>query len=208
MHPITVLTAAASLTLATGALAQSVWLPDPGQLVVTPGYTYQTYDEFLVGHTKTKLPADIVQQTVYLGLEYGFTPKFAADLTLGYTRVDFDPPGAGDFKRDGLDDTRLGLRYRVIDENAGNRAWVPAVGLRLGGIIAGTYDIPTSLPPINPGDGANGIETSLQSGKTFGNTGFGAYADIGYRWRDHDVPADLFGGAGVFKHLGPVTLNF
>ena len=208
MHPKTVLTAAAWLTLATGALAQSVWLPDQGQLVVTPGYNYQTFDEFLAGKTKRKLPADIVQQTAYLGLEYGFTPKFAVDVTLGYTRVDFDPPGGSKSTRDGLDDTRLGLRYRFIDEDAGGRKWVPAVGLRLGGIIAGTYDNPTSLPPINPGDGANGVEVSLQLGKTFGDTGFGAYSDIGYRWRDHDVPEDLFGGVGVFKHLGPVTLNF
>ena len=49
MHHKTVLTAVASLTFATGALAQSVWLPEKGQLVVTPGYSYQTYDEFLAG---------------------------------------------------------------------------------------------------------------------------------------------------------------
>ena len=203
----TILLLTASLTATSGAFAQSVWLPEKGQLVVTPGYTYQFFDEYLAGKTKMRLPADIVQQTAYIGLEYGFTPKFAADVTLGYTRVDFDPPGAGHFKRDGLDDTRLGLRYRFIDEDAGGRKCVPSVGLRLGGIIAGSYPIPTSLPPLNPGDGANGFETSLQLGKTFGETGFGAYADIGYRWRDHDVPEDLFGGGGVFKHLGPVTLN-
>jgi hypothetical protein len=201
-------TLAVSLSAASGAFAQSVWLPEKGQLVVAPAYAYQTFDEFLAGKTKTTLPADIVQQTGSIGLEYGLTPKFAVDATIGYTRVDFDPPGAPNTRRDGLDDTRLGLRYRFIDEDLSGRAWVPAVGVRIGGIIAGTYDVPTTLPPINPGDGANGFETSLLLGKTFGQTGFGAYADLGYRVRDHDVPDDLFGSVGVFKHLGPVTLSF
>lgn len=201
-------TLAVSLAAIAGASAQSVWLPEKGQFVVTPGYAYQFYDEFLVGKTKTKLPADIVQQTGFLSLEYGLTPKFAADAIIGYTRIDFDPPGAPNSSRDGLDDTRLGLRYRFLDEDLGGRAWVPAVGLRIGGIIAGTYDIPQTLPPINPGDGANGFETSLLLGKTFGQTGFGAYVDIGYRVRDQDVPDDVFGSAGVFQHLGPVTLSF
>jgi hypothetical protein len=199
---------AASLSTAAGAFAQSVWFPEKGQLVVAPGYSYQFFDEFLAGKTETQLPADIVQQSAFIALEYGLAPKFAADVTIGYTRVDFDPPGAPNSRRDGLDDTRLGLRYRFLDEDLGGQKWVPGAALRVGGIIAGTYDVPTTLPPINPGDGANGFETSLLLGKSFGQSGFGAYADLGYRVRDHDVPEDVFGSAGVFQQLGPVTLSF
>ena len=194
-------------TIALSAAAQSAWLPEKGELVVTPGYTYQSYDEFWLGKTRVKLPEDIVQQTGFVNFEYGIIPRLAADFTIGYTRVDFNPPGA-DFKRDGLDDTRIGLRYRLVDENASGNRWIPAVALRAGGIIAGTYDVPNTLPPINPGDGANGFETSLSFGKRFGETGFGAYGSFGGRVRDHDVPADIFGSAGVFKQLGPVTVNF
>ena len=97
MHQRTALTLAASVTAATSAFAQSVWLPENGQLVVTPGYSCQTFDKFRAGKTKSKLPADIVQQTAFLALEYGLTPKFAADATLGYSFVEFDPPG-GDRK--------------------------------------------------------------------------------------------------------------
>jgi len=201
-------TLATSLCTVSGAFAQSVWMPEKGQMVVAPGYSYQTFDKFDAGGTKFKLPTDVVQQTGSIGLEYGLTPKLAVDLTLGYTRVEYEPSGGPNAHRDGLDDTRLGVRYRFIDEDLGGRAWVPAVGIRVGGIIAGTYDVPTALPPINPGDGASGFETSLLLGKTFGSTGFGTYADIGFRVREDSVPDDIFGSAGVFKHIGPVTLSF
>ena len=205
----TIKTAAAGILLA-GALpawSQSVWLPEKGSLIVAPGYTYQTFNEFTAGTTLLKLPADIVQQSAFLNFDYGIAPALAADFNIGYTRVDFQPPGSPNFLRDGLDDTRLGLRYRFVDENAGGNSWIPALALRVGGVFAGSYTIPNSLPPINPGDGANGFETSLLFGKTFGETGFGAYGDFGGRVRDHDAPAVILGNVGLFKHLGPVTLN-
>lgn len=208
MKPLSLAITGALLTTVFSASAQSAWLPEHGELIVTPGYIYQSFDKFLVGKTKMSLPDDITQQTGFLALEYGLCPRLAADFTIGYTRVEFEPPGGPDFTRSGLDDTRIGLRYRLVDENAHDQAWIPAVAWRFGGIIAGTYDIPTSLPPINPGDGANGFETSFSFGKLFGETGFGAYGELGGRVRNHDVPADIFGHVGVFQQLGPVTLNF
>src|SRR5258708_5181524 len=137
------------------ASAQSVWLPKNGELIIAPGYTYQTYDEFTAGTARVKLPADIVQQSGFVNFDYGITPRLAADFTIGYTRVDFEPPGGPHFKRDGLDDTRIGLRYRLVDENLGGHPWIPAVALRTGGIISGTYSIPNTVPPSKPADGAN-----------------------------------------------------
>lgn len=177
--------------------AQSAWLPQPGELTVTPGYTYQSYDTFRLGSVKMTLPADIVQQTETLTFDYGLTPQLALDATLGYTGTSFKPPGAK-FTRNGWDDSRIGLRYRFVDETAD----MPAFSFRVGAIIAGGYDVPNTLPPINPGDKASGFETSFAIGKRFGETGFGFYSDIGYRNRNHNVPDDFFGSIGFFKQLG------
>lgn len=202
-HPIKTGLLAVGLVLAAQAgMAQSAWLPQPGELTVSPVYTYQWYDTFRLGTVKTVLPADIVQQTETLNFDYGLTPQLALDVSIGYTGTRFKPPGAT-FTRNGLDDSKIGLRYQILSETADT----PALAFRVGGIIAGDYDIPNTLPPINPGDGANGFEASLAFGKTFGETGVGVYGDIGYRNRDHNVPDDLFASAGVFKHFGPVALN-
>ncbi|MBI4625561.1 MAG: hypothetical protein HY736_20360 [Verrucomicrobia bacterium] len=73
----------------------------------------------------------------------------------------FSPPGAS-FKRSGRDDSQLGLTYAILPESAE----AAAVTFRLGAIIAGGYSVPTTLPPINPGDGASGIEASFAAGNS------------------------------------------
>ena len=195
-------------TTAGSLRAQSAWLPEPGQLIVTPGYNFQTFDEFFAGTTRSKLPADLTQHTAVLTFEYGLLRDLAVDLTLGYVWTRFRPPGGPAFTSDGLTDTQLGLRFRLLDERRGG-AWTPTLSLRVGAIIAGTYDVFFAIPPppINPGDGADGVEFSLLTGKTFGQSGFGVFADFGYRVRNGHVPDDLFGRAGIFQQIGPVTLG-
>ena len=185
----------------TTASAQNVWLAAPGTLNVTPNYTYQGFDEFYTGTTKNKLPSDITQRTSGLRFDYGLAPQLALDAAIGYTEVKFSPPGAS-FKRGGRDDSRLGLNYALLAESAE----LPAVTLRFGAIIAGNYSVPTTLPPINPGDGASGFETSVAAGKNLGE-GFSAYGEFGYRNRNHGVPDDFFGNVGVAKQFGPVNVN-
>ena len=192
---------AAGLAAFHTASAQNVWLAAPGMLSVTPNYSYQSFDEFYTGTTKNKLPADITQRTSGLRFDYGIAPQLALDLGIGYTTVKFSPPGAN-FKRSGRDDTSLGLNYAVLPESSE----LPAVTVRLGGIFAGSYDVPTTLPPINPGDGASGFQLSIAAGKNLGE-GFSVYGEFGYRNRNHGVPDDLFGNVGVAKQIGPVTLN-
>ncbi len=196
-----VLLAAATLAAAPFVTAQNVWLLEPGALVLTPSYTSQSYDTFFAGTAKMTLPDDITQRTATLRLDYGLAPRFSLDATLGHTQVKFSPPGAN-FKRSGRDDSRLGLTYAILAESME----APAVTFRAGAIIAGSYDIPTTLPPINPGDGASGFEASFAAGKTLGE-GFALYGELGYRNRNHGVPDDFFGSAGVAKRFGAFNVS-
>ncbi len=192
---------AAALAAAHLASAQNVWLVEPGTLVLTPSYTAQSYDTFYAGTAKMTLPDDITQRTTTLRFDYGLAPRLSLDGTIGHTQVKFAPPGAS-FKRSGRDDSRLGLTYAILPESMET----PAVTFRAGAIIAGGYDIPTTLPPINPGDGASGFEASFAAGKSFGE-GFAVYGELGYRNRNHGVPDDFFGSAGVAKRFGAFNVN-
>jgi hypothetical protein len=203
---------AALCASATPALAQSAWLPGAGEWQASPGFSFSTFDEFWAGRTKVSNPGppplpsgeSLNQYTGYVSVEYGILGNLAADLTVGYTFTDSDAFG-GNADDDGLTDTLIGLRYKLVDETKCDCPWMPTVTWRVGGIIAGTYD---ENLPFSAGDGAHGLETSLLFGKSIGETGFGLYGDIGYRFREGSVPEDLFGAVGVYKSLGPVTLVF
>jgi len=189
----------ATLMIAQGvpAFGQSAWLPEPGELIANPGFTFSTFDEFWVGPTlMSPLKANdesLDQYTAYIGLEYGILDGLAADLSLGYTWTSKTAAlGDGD---EGLADVLFGLSYRLVEE----REILPTVALRVGGIIAGSYDENT---PFSPGDGANGFDGSLLFGKSFGDSGFGVYGDVGYRVRENPVPNEWFGSAGLFKQFG------
>src|SRR4030095_12695673 len=188
------------------SLGQSAWLPLPHEFKVTPGFSFSTFDEFWVKDTKISNPPNgksLNQYTPYLSLEFGILRNLAVDATVGYSITDTDAFG-GD-SDDGLADTSIGLRYRLIDENNARYNWLPTLTLRAGGIIAGTYD---ENFPFSAGDGANGLEGSLLFGKAIGQSGFGLYGDIGYRFRENPVPDDIFGTAGIYQQVGPVTLTF
>jgi hypothetical protein len=201
---------AASAITATVPLAhsQSAWLPAPSQLVATPGYTYQSFDEFWFGNDKVSLnPYDSIQHTAFVVLEYGLCARSALDANIGYTWAESEAfnPAHKNQTDDGLTDTRIGLRYNLLDEKSAEQAWAPTLTLRVGGIIEGTYE---ENYPFSAGDGASGVETSLLFGKAFGASGFGLYGDIGWRWRNHDVPEDLFGSIGIFQSIKSFTLSF
>jgi hypothetical protein len=190
-------TIAACFVLATAAgYAQSPWLPQSGQLVVNPWVTYQSFDRFWFGSDKMDFP-DTDQLTVLTTLEYGVFEDLALDATVGYTRTIGTRPGAG--LDDGLADTQLGVRYRLLDEYRFDAEWVPSVALRAGAVIEGTYE---ENKPESPGDGASGVEGSLIVGKSFYTeaTGeFGFSGDVGVRAREGSVPEDFFFSSGVYK---------
>ncbi len=175
------------------AYSQSAYLPLEGRFSLSGSYIFETFDEFWAGRKKMDLPDDIHQHTVSVGLEYGLLNDVALDLTLGYTRTSFS--GTDDI--DGLNDTTLGVRWRMFDEFRSDSSYIPTLTLRLGGIIEGSYDTITTGPPHSPGDGASGVETSLLFGKVFGATNTGVSGDIGYRYRDSNVPDDFFVSVGL-----------
>ena len=184
---------------ATAAHAQlSAYTPQRNQLFATVAYQFQRYDQFWVGDTEIDLSLatgyDVqYQHSTYLTLEYGILDDLALDVTFGYSWTEFhDGPGP-DLTDDGWTDTTFGVRYRVLDERDFTCPFVPTLTLRVGGIVAGTYDPEF---PFSSGDGADGIETSALLAKQL-CPGLGLYGEIGYRWRDEDVPDDLFGAAGL-----------
>jgi hypothetical protein len=183
------------------ASAVDAWLPEQLQLVVTPGYAYENFDHIWAPTTKISLPADHTTHLGYLSLEYGILANLAADVTLGYGHTDLDPVGSDD----GLIDTSLGLRYRIVDEHQMQSPFWPTITIRVGGTIAGTYseDFPFGL-----GDGANGFDGTLFLAKDFGSSGFGVYGDVGYRYRDHDVPDDFVARFGLRQRIKFVTVMF
>jgi hypothetical protein len=195
---------------ATACFGQSAWLPARQEIKVTPGFTFSTFDEFWGGPGgRTKLDPlnandeSLDQYTGFVALEYGILDNLAADATVAYSATtETMALGEGD---EGLADTLIGMRYRLMDENNAPCPFAPTVALRVGGIIPGTYD---RNQAFSVGDGAYGFESSLLLGKAFGETGFGMYGDIGYRIRENPVPHDLFGSVGVFQQIGPATVNF
>jgi hypothetical protein len=194
MCRLTVVSTLGSLVLTFAANAAAPWLPESGQFVVTPVFSYNTFDKFWVGETKVDAlevnDERFEQFTGGVRLDFGIMRRLAADATIGYTEVaGTDTLGRG--SDNGLTDTSLGLRYRLAYETGA----LPTIVLRAGGIIAGTYDETT---PFGAGDGAHGLEGSLSFGKNLG-AGFGIYADIGYRHLANPVPHEWFGTAGVYK---------
>ncbi len=188
------------------ALAQtSAYTPAAGQLVVSPSYVYQNFQKFWMGRNDASLaPADVTQHTGVIAFDYGITETIALDVQVGYVRTDSKAFG-GPRKDDGMTDTLVGLRYKLVDETKVNCRWSPTFTLRAGAIIEGTYDAGL---PFSGGDGGSGFETSLQFGKAIGTTGLALYGDIGYRYRNQTVPDDLFGSIGLsYTIANAVTLS-
>jgi len=201
------LTSSALGPVPLACFGQSAWLPAKHEFKVTPGFTYSTFDEFWVGRMRVDpLQANnesLDQYTGYVAVEYGILDNLAADVTVGYTTTS-STETFGNESDDGLTDTLLGLRYRLLDENAPPCPYSPTLSLRVGAVIPGTYD---ENQPFSVGDGAYAFESSLLLGKAFGSSGFGMYGDIGYRVRETPVPNDLFGSAGFYQQIGgDVTL--
>jgi len=186
----------------------TAYIPEPGEFVATASYQFQRYEDFWLGGGRFSLQTATGYETqhqhsTFITIEAGIARRVAADVTLGYTWAEFvdGPPGSDDLSDDGLTDTTVGLRYRLVDER--EITWLPTITARVGAIIAGTYD---ETFPFSAGDGANGVEASLHFGQQI-CPNFGLYADVGYRWRENDVPDDIFGSAGVNLRWGGVTLS-
>ena len=203
-----ILASLAAALAADAAHAQlSAYTPERNQLISTIAYQYQRYGDFWVGETNIPLKLatgfrEQRQHATFLTLEYGILDDLALDVTVGYSWTEFTGGPGGNLTDDGFTDTSFGLRYRVVDER--KITALPTITLRVGGILAGTYD---EAFPFSSGDGADGFETSALLARQL-CPGLGLYGEIGYRWRDSDVPDDLFGAAGLaVTYIPNVTLS-
>lgn len=167
----------------------SPWLPVPGATQLSVSFVHQACDEFYVGTDKAKLPAEIKQDTYSIGVLHGLTDQLMVDARLSYAHNSFDVPT--DFpiphgNESALGDSSIGVNWRVVDEF--EHAEAPTLTLRAAAIIAGNYD----TGKINAiGDGASGVELSVLVGKYL-TPKFTVAGELGYRYRNHDVPDDIF----------------
>ncbi|MHB9007419.1 MAG: hypothetical protein ACYDC1_10865 [Limisphaerales bacterium] len=192
--------------------ARMVDIPEQGQLVVTPWFTYSAFQSYWQGTHEVDLSRGDLEYDVeyYRGmvvLEYAFHPKWALDLTVGYvdqaTRC-LNEEGSVE-KSSGLMDITFGMRYVVTRESAESR-WTPDFTVRVGGIVPGSYD---EEFPFAPGLGEVGIEPAAYARKTIwgreGDYAGGLFASAGYRHMVSYAPDSILLGAGFFQRVGPFT---
>jgi len=180
----TCLVALLGALLSQPASATSPWIPEQWDLQATGSFVYETFDEFYGGEELTDFPpGHLDQYSTRLFFDLGVWRDLAFDLSLGFTGTQ-SATIPGDI---GLDDTLMGLRWRAVDEFEMEQRWVPTLSLRVGGIIAGTYDPDTF--PAAAGVGGSGFEANVALGKLM-PWGFVVSSDFGYRIRSNDVPDD------------------
>jgi hypothetical protein len=187
-----------SLGIALPTFAQTPWLPSPGATDLTFSFTNQKADELKAGTDTGKLPTALKQDTFGITLAYGISDALALDAATGYAKSKFiQVPGlAPDGGLSGVTDSRLGLRFRLLDDLASD-----PVTLTFGAaaIIKGSYKT-GALTAI--GDGANAVEVSVAVGKAI-TSNFNVYGVIGYRDRKAPVPNETFFKAGASVNFTP-----
>lgn len=204
-------TGAALLGYAGPAAAVSAYLPNYGELQVTAGTTYQTYDQAWQGKNFNNYTLDTRIHEVRLGVSYGLSDRWALDVNGGYGFLDgglggtcnpADPANCQNpipqGTRDGFLDTRIGVRYALVKEDASKWNSLPTVALYVGGIIEGDYyPRPQAL-----GDGSSGGEVGVGIGRYWADIGVGVTADLSYNIYTNYVPNAFDGSVGAYKTFG------
>jgi hypothetical protein len=187
-------------------LGQQAWAPYERQLWVRPISTHSEYNSAYLANNYAKYDDNVRIDAFNLALEYGITDRLTVDMTTGFGRLGkhkiFDryyglqqtPESPNKF---GVLDSKLGIRYKIIDEFDSKYKWIPTIAVRVGGIKKGDYD----RNPQSLGDGASGGETNLLIAKDFNFFGLGALGDIGYRKREKPVPDDFLYYGAFYKRF-------
>jgi hypothetical protein len=187
--------------------AQLADLPEPGQFVV--GLVYEeseayhiwagrNYQDITVHSGGENYGIDINQG--YFALQYGIAEKWAADLSVGATTLGWRSFSPNNQIEDttGLIDTSFGVRYQVFNESKVQSRWLPTLTLRAGAVLPGTYNQDIAFAP---GLRSAAIEPEVLARKHFGWPGFGAYADLWYRW-NRTTQNDQYGAViGLFQQI-------
>lgn len=189
---------ASALLLAPLAAAQTPWLPAPGATDLSLSFTNQKADDFKPGTASAKLPSTLKQDTFSLSLTHGLADAVALDATIGYGKSSFiRVPGlAPNGGLSGITDSRIGVRYRVLDDIANDPL---TVTFGAAAILKGDYDT-GALSAI--GDGANALEVSVAVGKLV-TSKLSVYGVLGYRDRQSPVPKEMFYRLGATVNFTP-----
>ena len=194
-----VFSAFTAMTLSQNAVAQTPWLPSPGSSDLTFSIAEQKADKFKPGNASGDLPSTLKQTNYALAYNYGVSDVLAFDATIGYAKSSFIvvPGLAPNGGLSGVTDSRLGLRYRLLDDTGADPI---SVTLGAAALLKGSYDT-GALSSI--GDGANALEVSVSVGKIF-NSMFSAYGTVGYRDRKAPVPNENFVKLGANLNFTPM----
>lgn len=142
----------------------------------------------------------------YVTLQYGITERWAADLAVGYTTVGwrYFSPNQQPRSTTGLMDVPFGVRYQVFREGEASSKWVPALTLRAGAVLPGSYQQDF---PFAPGTRSAAIEPELLLRKHAGWLGLGFYGDGLFRWNRTTHNDQYIISAGFFQHIRNWELN-
>ena len=143
--------------------AQWADVPESGQLIV--GAIYQESESYHIwanGGQRYNINSqsggenygiDINQG--YLAFQYGITPKWAGDLSIGGTTTgwrEFSNGGTNGSIRStiGMMDFAFGVRYQIFNEAESNApSWQPTLTFRAGAVLPGTYSQNFPFAPGN-----------------------------------------------------------
>jgi hypothetical protein len=191
--------------------AQGVWLPSPGQWVVTPWYQYTEFQNAWRGSRYEDFSVPdrhgFDQNDGIVLIEYGISRGWAGDVTVGYTDLAtraFTTPYGTVQKTAGARDVTFGARWQVLTETNATSRWTPTLTLRAGGFYRGTYK---ATFPYAPGNASVGVEPSMLLDKQLGWEGFGLYADSGFRNVRSGGTSQFFTGIGLTKRHKQFAFN-
>ena len=180
------LIAAATLAASSTLFAQNgtPWTPPKKTAYVTLTAVYDSFREFRKGPTPAVLPGSLIQKTFFGSVEYGITKRLSADLQTGFSRTKHLQ-----FGLDGIVDTSIGARFRVVNTER------QVFTLRGAGIVAGSYPL-TNLGPFAPGFKANGYVGSALYGVLLPKRVY-ASVEAGYNGYSMPVRDRVFGNIVV-----------
>ena len=192
--------------------ASTAYIPLPGTGNIQPSASVQWATDFWFDDNKATLPGHLTQTTVAVEIEYGLAPNLGLDATVGYSNVNYQGGPVGNVPlitngretRAGITDIHLGVSWRILDEFKSIHEAAPTLTLRLGAIVAGTYD--TGF--VNAvSDGADGWDLGLKFGKVFLGHNAGIYGDFTYRFLSSSTPDEWEASFGAYKIVDALTFS-
>ena len=187
--------------LSASAQSYSPWLPIPGSGSVGLGFVSQSADSaYVMGGTEAPLSAITAggankykRESLSLNLGYGITDALAVDARFASTKVKV---GGAD-NTSGLDDSTIGLNWRVLDEYSNRSA--PTLTLRVAGIIGGNYD-GARLASI--GKDASGYQLAAIVGRQI-TPALSLWGSLGFEDRNKGVPNATFVDVNAAYAIAP-----